>query len=189
MTDEFIIPLNGLKPGKTSFSWHVGKEFFRRFGNTEISDADIEVSAVAEKSGSYLGIDCNMEGCLTVPCDRCLEDVTLPVSAKARLSVKFGSEPVSSEETVVGDEEREVIYLPEDGSDMDMSQTIYDFAYLSLPMQRVHEDGGCNPAAIRYLGGEAQEDSGSPEDGEDDTYNPFSVLKGLKLDRNGHEED
>ena len=189
MTDEFIIPLNGLKPGRTSFSWHAGMEFFKKFGNAEIIDADIVVRAEVEKSGSYLGIDCGLEGSLTVPCDRCMEDVTLPVSAHAKLSVKFGSEPVSSEETVVGDDEREVIYLPEDGSDMDMSQTIYDFAYLSLPMQRVHEEGGCNPAALRYLNGDAQEDSGSPEDGEDDTYNPFAVLKGLKLDKNGHEED
>lgn len=182
MTDEFIIPLNGLKLGRTSFSWHAGMEFFKKFGNAEIIDADIVVRAEVEKSGSYLGIDCEIEGNLTVPCDRCMEDVTLPVSAEARLSVKFGDEPVSSEETVVGDDEREVIYLPEDGSDMDLSQTVYDFAYLALPMQRIHEDGECNPAALRYLSGEAVAIPDSPVEDKDDTYNPFAVLKGLKLD-------
>ena len=82
MKDEFIIPLNGLKPGRTSFSWHVGKEFFRRFENTEIIDADIVADVVAEKSGSYLGVDCSLAGTLTVPCDRCMEDVVLPVDAQ-----------------------------------------------------------------------------------------------------------
>jgi len=182
VTDEFIIPLNGLKPGRTSFSWHAGMEFFKKFGNAEIIDADIVVRAEVEKSGSYFGIDCEIEGNLTVLCDRCMEDVTLPVSAEAKLSVKFGDEPVSSEETVVGDDEREVIYLPEDGSDMDLSQTVYDFAYLALPMQRIHEDGECNPAALRYLSGEVVEIPDSPVEDKDDTYNPFAVLKGLKLD-------
>ena len=41
MTEEFIIPLNGLKPGKKSSSWHVGTDLFRDFGNTDILDADL----------------------------------------------------------------------------------------------------------------------------------------------------
>lgn len=177
MTENFIIPLNGLKPGKISFSWHVGTELFREFGNDGITGADLTADAVVEKSGNYIGVDCDLNGTLTVPCDRCLEDVTLPVSSEIRLSVKFGSEPVAEDEMVVTDE-REVIYLPEDTAELDMGQTIYDFACLALPMQRVHEDGKCNPEALKYL-------SGSGFDGENaeakasDENNPFAVLKGL----------
>ena len=120
MTEEFIIPLNGLKPGKKT-------DLFRDFGNTDILDADLTAEVSVEKSGSYIGIDCDMEGTLTVPCDRCLEDLTLPVSSEIRLSVKFGPEPVSDDEVVVTDE-REVIYLPEDSAELDMSQVIYDYA-------------------------------------------------------------
>lgn len=182
MKDEFIIPLNGLKPGRTSFSWHVGKEFFRRFENTEIIDADIVADVVAEKSGSYLGVDCSLSGTLTVPCDRCMEDVVLPVDAKALLSVKFGAELVSDEEITVTDE-REIVYLPEDEADMDLSQTVYDYACLSLPMQRVHEEGKCNPEALKYLSGEGEErEEDRRTEENNDTYNPFAVLKGLKLD-------
>ena len=54
MTDEFIIPLNGLKPGRTSFSWHAGMEFFKKFGNADIIDADIVVRAEVEKGLAYL---------------------------------------------------------------------------------------------------------------------------------------
>lgn len=182
MKDEFIIPLNGLKPGRTSFSWHVGKEFFRRFENTEIIDADIVADVVAEKSGSYLGVDCSLSGTLTVPCDRCMEDVVLPVDAQALLSVKFGAEPVSEEEITVSDE-REIVYLPEEGADMDLSQTVYDYACLSLPMQRVHEEGKCNPEALKYLSGEGEDrEEDRKTEVNNDTYNPFAVLKGLKLD-------
>lgn len=176
MKDDFIIPLNGLKPGKTSFGWKVGAEFFRQFENKDIRAAEISVDAVVEKSGTYLGIDAVMKGVVTVPCDRCGDDVELSVNADIQLSVKFGSEPVAEEEIVVS-EGRETVYLPEDGADMDMSQTIYDFACLSLPMQKVHGEGGCNPDALRYLAGSEDAADNAGERG--DENNPFAVLKGL----------
>ena len=176
MTEDFIIPLNGLKPGKKSSSWHVGTDLFRDFGNTDILDADLTVEVSVEKSGSYIGIDCDMEGTLTVPCDRCLEDLTLPVSSEIRLSVKFGPEPVSDDEVVVTDE-REVIYLPEDSAELDMSQVIYDYACLALPMQRVHGEGACNPDAVKYLTGTGVEVKN--EEAQASDSNPFAVLKGL----------
>lgn len=183
MTDNFIIPLNGLKPGKNEFSWHAGADFFRNFGNADILESDVTVEVTAEKSGSYLGIDCRLSGTLTVPCDRCMEDVELPIETEARLSVKFGPEPTSSEETVTDEDEREIVYLPEDGVDMDMSQIVYDYAYLALPMQRVHEEGGCNPLALRYLNGGSVAET-KEEEKADNKDNPFAVLKGLNLDKN-----
>lgn len=182
MTDEFIIPLNGLKPGKTCFSWRIGVEFFRKFENADIVDADLNVDVEVEKSGFYIGIDCDIDGTLTVPCDRCMDNVEMPISTVARLSVKFGPEPVVTDEVSVSDE-REIVYLSEDEADMDLSQTIYDFSYLALPMQRVHEDGECNPVAMRYLSGEDFEEKEADSSSEKDTYNPFAVLKGLNLDK------
>lgn len=186
MAEDFIIPLNGLKPGRTGFSWHAGKEFFNRFENAEIIGADIAVDVEVEKSGTYLGVDCGLHGTLTVPCDRCLEDVVVPISSESGFSVKFGDEPVLTEETVNGDE-REVIYLPDEGTDLDMSQIVYDFACLSLPMQRVHEEGKCNQETLKYLdrgvfSAPSETGKAEEEDAGRDMYNPFAVLKGLKLD-------
>ena len=176
MKDDFIIPLNGLKPGKTAFEWQAGIEFFKKFENREIRAAEISVAAVVEKSGTYLGIDAELRGKVTLPCDRCGDDVELPVDSEIRLSVKFGPEPVMEEETVDCGE-REVVYLPEEGADMDLSQTVYDFTCLSLPMQRTHREGECNPLAMKYItdnpGGSGELEGQKPED------NPFAVLKGL----------
>lgn len=175
MKTEFIIPLNGLKPGKTAFSWKAGVEFFSQFDNNEILDADISVEAIVEKSNGYLGVDGGVDGTLTVLCDRCGDEVTLPVNADMKLSIKFGTEPVSGESTILSDE-REIVYLPEDGGDLDLSQTVYDFACLALPMQRVHPEGECNPMALRYLSDGDIQDRELKKDNED---NPFAVLKGL----------
>ena len=97
MNDNFIIPLNGLASGESRFSWHAGKEFFEAFENAEILDADLVASVVVEKSGRYLGVDCEVDGTVTVLCDRCLEDLEMPVAADILLSVKYGNEESSED--------------------------------------------------------------------------------------------
>ena len=170
MGENFIIPLDGLAAGRKEFFWQAGKEFFESFDNSEILDAELVVRASAEKSGRYVGVDCNVEGTVTVECDRCLDDLPMPVDVEILLSVKFG-EAESSDEHQEG--EREVIFVPEDNADLDMSQIIYDYVCLSLPMQRCHEDGECNPEVMSRL--VAEPSAGTVET----ASNPFAALKEL----------
>ncbi len=165
------IVLSGLKAGKQHFSWHLGKEFFESCDNSEILDADLFVEAAAEKSGDYTGIDCSIRGTLTVQCDRCLDDLQMPVDETVLLSVKFGREDASSDAPGEGDG-REVVYISPDESEFDLSQTVYDFALLSLPLHRVHPEGGCNPEVLKHLSKEAAVGQ-APAD------SPFAALKGL----------
>ena len=171
MDNRFIIPLNGLAAGENRFFWHVGKEFFDGFDNTEVLESQLDIEVVAEKSGRYIGIDCAVHGCVVVECDRCMEDLEMPVDVDIMLSVKF-SDSGSSDE--VSDNDREVIFVPADDTDLDLGQIVYDYVCTSLPMQRMHEDGECNPDALRYLGTKETSDVVSPSDG-----NPFSALKGM----------
>ena len=172
MNDRFIIPLNGLAAGKNEFFVHAGKDFFESFDNEEILDADLQIRILVEKSGRYIGVDCDIEGTLTVECDRCLDPLKMPIEDQVRLSVKFGEEEASE----VGQEsEREVIFVREDDTELDMSQIIYDYACLALPMQRTHEEGGCNPETMKYYGvTESRSDVTEEEVG-----NPFAALKDL----------
>ena len=170
MNEKFTIPLNGLATGKNEFFIHVGKDFFSSFENEEILNADLQVRILVEKSGRYVGVDCDIEGDVTVECDRCLEPLEMPIDTQVRLSVKFGEEEVSE---LGAENEREVIFVKEDDAELDMSQIIYDYACLALPMQRVHEEGECNPEAMKYYGvGEV------PEIVEEES-NPFAALKDL----------
>ena len=170
MNDNFIIPLNGLAAGENHFSWHAGKEFFEAFENAEILDADLDVSVTVEKSGRYVGVDCEIDGSVMVSCDRCMEDLQMPIGADIMLSVKFGEEE-SSDDHQEG--EREIVFVPEGDAEMDLSQIIYDYVCLALPMQRHHDDGDCNPEAMRYL------TAGEPVKVEGDVNNPFAALKEL----------
>ncbi len=173
MTEDFIIPLNGLPSGKSNYSRKVGKEFFVGFENSDVLDADLAVESCIEKSGNYIGVDVMIEGSVTVPCDRCLEDLIIPVDKTVLLSVKFGEEP-SDADPDLQEGEREIVYLPDVSADLDLSQVVYDYACLEIPMQRVHEDGGCNPETLKYLDKESE-----PSPSEEVQDSPFAALKGL----------
>ena len=155
----------------TEFSWQAGKEFFDSFENSEILDAHLDADVRVEKSGRYIGVDCDVRGEVTVECDRCLDELDMPIDVEIKLSVKYGSEE-SSEDPQQG--EREVIFIPETDAEMDMSQIIYDYVCLSLPMQRMHDEGDCNPEVMKRYGA-PEETEVSQEEG----VSPFSALKGM----------
>ena len=97
MNDKFIIPLNGLTAGENHFFWQAGKEFFDSFENSEILDAHLDTDVRVEKSGRYIGVDCDVRGEIKVECDRCLDELELPVDVEIMLSVKYGDEESSDE--------------------------------------------------------------------------------------------
>ncbi len=149
MNNIFIIALDGLKGPKTELDARIGKEFFEEFENDQILDADVKVLATVEKSGKYIGIDLKLEGSVTVPCDRCLEPLTLPVNACPRFSVKFS--PVPSVESPEEENGREILVLPENEAVLDLGQIVYDFVCLSIPIVKAHPEGECDPDTVKYL--------------------------------------
>ena len=160
------IVLTGLKEGKQHFSWHLGKEFFESFDNTEVLDADLLVKAAAWKSEGCTMIDCSIAGTITVQCDRCLDDLPLKVDETVLLRVKAGAE----EDIPADDDGRETVFISPEDDTFDLSQTVYDFALLALPLHRVHPEGKCNPLVVKHL---------SKDEGRPASDNPFAELKGL----------
>ena len=169
---DYIIPLNGWAAGERVFRWQAETEFFQKFGNEEILDAAVGIVAKAVKSGHYIGVDLDITGTVTVACDRCLEDLILPVEAHPAFSVKFGTEAPEGEDEI-REGSREILCLDASDADLDLSQVIYDYVCLALPMQRVHAEGECNPDTVKFL----SEGVGNEEAATTDS--PFSALKGL----------
>ena len=141
MDDKFIIPLNGLATGKNEFSWKVGKEFFESFDNTEVIDAELDAEVVVEKSGRYIGVDCDVFGSVMVECDRCLDELEYPIETSDTLYVKFSEEEIEFD--------GEVMWLNPADEEINLAGYIYESLLLALPYQRVHESvEDCNPEMI-----------------------------------------
>lgn len=168
MDTDYIIPLNGLACGKSQYEWVLDRRFFGGFENEEILDAEVIARVIEEKAGRKVNLDCTLTGHITVACDRCLEPVEMPVRAEFKLALQY-----DEEESI--EEDREVIVLEEDSPEYDLSQVLYDYSCLALPLQRVHPDGQCNPDAMKYLQTGAAEEKKETEV----IDNPFAALKGM----------
>lgn len=166
----FAVPLNELKPGRSDFGLNCGKEFFESFENPEVLDSDVEALAIINKSGTYIGIDMEIKGSVTVSCDRCLADLKLPVDVSPKFSIKFTEDDSADDPGMDGD--REIICVRPSDAVLDLGQIVYDYVMLSLPLKRVHPEGECDSATVRYLSEEREAQETSDE-------SPFSALKGL----------
>lgn len=142
---EYVIPFVGLKEGEHDYAFDIDAGFFENFDNSEIIKADVHVDVKLEKQERMLIFDFITTGNMVIPCDRCLADLVVPVKGNDRLIVKFGQE--------WEEESDEVIVIPEKESHVDLSNFIYEYIMLKLPIQRVHpEDRGlCDPEVIEKL--------------------------------------
>lgn len=144
--NEYVIGLAGLHNGRTSYEYHVGQDFFDSFGSDMVRNADLHVVADLDKSGSDIRLSLRMDGTVTVECDRCLEDLVLPLAVDVALAVKFVKG--AAEDTVSDD----VIILEPGDTELDMRQLIYDYVIVGIPLQKVHDIKDCNPDVVRLLG-------------------------------------
>lgn len=140
VTQRYSIAFRGLGPGVHDFRFEVDKAFFEAFGSTEIKNGACGVDVRLERSEYQMTLDVCVHGSVVVACDRCLEDCDIPVAFEGRLVVKFSDEP--------REYDGEVLWLLPVENEVDLSQYIYESVVLSLPYQRVHPEGQCDPAML-----------------------------------------
>lgn len=138
---QYSIALAGLKNGHHEFRFEVGKNLFDAFGSAEIKDGDCRVEVDMERSEAMLMLDIRITGHVVVACDRCLEDCRIPIDFESTLPVRFSEQ----EHEYDGEE----LWLVPGEEEVDLAQYIYESIVLSLPYQRVHPDGECDPDMLK----------------------------------------
>ena len=172
--DSIKVPLRGLSNGSHTFEYQADGEFFQTFGSEIIKDAVCAISIVVTKSRDFIKLECTITGTVTVECDRCLDDLQIPIEVVRGLLVKYGSEEDADLES--GDDD--VMMVEETAAALDLSQFVYDYVCLALPLQMVHPEGECNPLMTAYL---AKETDGEVSV---ECNMPFSGLKDLLDNKN-----
>ena len=127
---EFLIPFAGLKEGKHQFEYQVGDSFFEQFQFDEYQGVDVKVNMVLEKKNTIMELCFDHKGTVNVPCDMTGEDFDLKVKGKFNLVVKFGEE--------FNNDNEELLILPHNEFQLNVSQYIYESIVLSVPFKRVH---------------------------------------------------
>lgn len=172
----YNIAFTGLSIGKHSYRYDVDGSFFECFESTQLGESDIKVEVVLEKSNSMLVLDFNISGRVKLVCDRCSEEYWQEIDANNRLFVKFGETHFEQTENVV--------VVPRAETHFEVSQYIYEFVHLGLPVKRVHPGGktkadNCDPQVLKKLKElhvETDED-GNPKTGVTDHWEALRKLK------------
>ncbi|WP_417015050.1 YceD family protein [Alistipes sp.] len=137
---RYSIVFKGLKNGHHEFRFAVDKSLFEEYESSEIKDGACEVVVDLDRGDTQLMLMVSISGYVVVACDRCLEDCRIPIDFAGELPVKFSDE--------VHEYDGEVIWLLPGEDRVDLKQYIYESIVLSLPYQRVHPDGECNPEML-----------------------------------------
>lgn len=141
---EFRIPFIGLKQGSHQYEFHLGDAFFEAFEYSEIEHADLKVLLELEKQTNMLVLHFRLNGQVQVLCDRCGDPVHQPISGKHDLIVKFGDH--------TSDTDDDLMELGPAESDIDVSQFLYEYTHLDLPVRHVHAElSECNQQVLAQL--------------------------------------
>ena len=150
---EFEIAWQGLKPGIHKFQYDLNDRFFEgREGERDFKDLDAQVTLIFDKKSNFFLCHFDIDGSVTVPCDRCGDDFILRLWDEFDLVIKL----TGGDETDEIDEDADVVFIPRSETVIDISNWIYEFVLLSIPLQRVHPEkaygvSGCNEEALKLL--------------------------------------
>lgn len=174
---QYTIAYKGLKNGLHDFEFPIDGALFAAYENEEVHAADCVARVQLNRSETQLQLGITIEGEVTVTCDRCLDDCTLPIACEGELLVKFSNEE--------HEYDGEVLWLYPGESEVDLTQYLYESVILALPYQRVHEEGGCNPEMMERFrivteGEFADIEARVGREEADETTNEWQKLAALK---------
>jgi uncharacterized metal-binding protein YceD (DUF177 family) len=178
---EFEIAWQGLKPGVHNYQFTLDDAFMQaKSAPAEFFNWKASVGLRFDKHESFFMLHFDVGGTVTTPCDRCGDDFELKLWDEFDLLVKLSGEEDDRNE----DEDADVVFVPRHETVIDISDWIYEFVMLAVPLQRIHPerpDGtpGCNPEALRLLGDLAAKEAESNEPSEE-LQPANSIWKGLQ---------
>lgn len=134
----YKIPLKSLSEGVHKFEYILDDRYFTSIGDadSDIKRGKVNVEVSVKRVSSIFEFNFVLNGEVYVPCDRCLDDMTMETATDNRLIVKFGQE--------YSEESDEVVIIPEDEGEINIAWFLYEFVTLSIPMKKVHPPGKCN---------------------------------------------
>jgi uncharacterized protein len=134
---EFSIELPKLRNGKNEFHFEVGEKFFGHFDQSIVQSGKVEVDLDLHKSLNQLDAHFRIEGEVVLACDRCVLPFSFSIQSEKRLVYTYDVKGVEEEEDL-----DEVLYIEPKAHLLDVSQEIYDFVCLEIPIRKVPKDCG-----------------------------------------------
>ncbi len=167
---EYIIPVAGLRLGDHRITYKIDDAFFSNFEYFETNKGKINLVIDLMKESNLIDFRFSFKGWVELVCDRCLDKFNMNIEDDFRLIVNYGEtfEEVSDE----------IVTIPNTENSIDLSQYIYEYINLMLPIKKVHPDdengnNTCNKDMVDRLNKYSEQKS-DPR---------WDALKNIKLDQ------
>ncbi len=170
---QFSVPFTGLKLGKHQFDFEIDESFFNAFEYSLIKNGSLKVSMELDKQETMMLLHFNINGAVSLDCDKCLSEFTLPVNIKEMQIVKFAEDELESDDP-------EIIMLNRNESAIDISGLLYEYINVSVPYIKNCEQGGGGQQCDQEMIDRLQKLSIDTQETEQSSDPRWEALKKLK---------
>jgi uncharacterized metal-binding protein YceD (DUF177 family) len=129
----FDIEVIKFKEGRHEIDFEIGDAFFQNFEDNEIVEkGNLAVRAILDKGANVIEVNFHIHGSVQLTCDRSLEIFDHPLDFSEKMIYKYGTEEKEIDE--------DVFMITRDTPVINVSQLIYEFILLALPLKKIHPD-------------------------------------------------
>lgn len=139
---SYRIDLKNMRTDSDTYRFSLDNTFFDAVEGTLVRSGQVGVTLRVSKAAGMYELRFHIEGSVTVPCDRCLDDMDLRIDTDSVLRARLGDDYA---------DEGDVVVVPFEDGTLNVAWHIYEFIVLEVPIQHVHEPGQCNAAMIKTL--------------------------------------
>jgi uncharacterized metal-binding protein YceD (DUF177 family) len=140
---QYTIEIYGLQNKQHFYEFISGDSFFEELEQEIIESGYFKTTLTLDKSETMLMLHFHIQGTVNVICDRSLEVFSEPIDLKERLIFKYGDH-----NEVLTDE---IEVIKQSSTQLNISNHIFDFIALSLPMKKLHPRFRTDEAADEIL--------------------------------------
>jgi len=140
--EQYNIVLKDLVNEVRIFEFDLDEAYFKKIDSPEVQKGNVKAKVSVQKKMSTYEIQFQLEGTVTIPCDRCLDNMVQHIHYKEKLQVKFGDK---------FSEEDEIVIVPESDGGINIAWFLYEFIVLNIPIKHVHATGECNKTMVVKL--------------------------------------
>lgn len=130
----YEIAFVGLKPGVHEFNYELDHDFFKEKGGEAVDEIIANVKLMLDKNNGFMLLKFIVGGNAPVTCDRCGNPLNVDLWDEFNMVVKLTEEPQKANEE---EEDADVFYIAKSESHVEISDWLYEFVMLSIPMQHL----------------------------------------------------
>ena len=170
---EYRIDIVNLKNKQYQYQFSIDPSFFLNFEEGEIKKGSLDCLIVLRKTEGFIEASFNIQGTVELVCDRSLDKFDHDVKLDKLMIFKFGDEDREIDD--------EVELISHKRQRIDMSQYIYEFIMMNIPMKKLHPRYNTDVETAEEELIYSSSGKNPPSEGEQETIDPrWEALKKLK---------